>query len=154
MHSYLIDRSLDGENWNTIDTVNSSGAQGLAQELSYTDQQPQDGNVYYRIRSINTQNNNAAYSDVVQVNKVVKSDFFIYPNTFSDCASIYLSSEGDDLYSIEIHNTTGNLVRTIKDIHREEKYSLCKEGLYPGIYYCRLVSESKGLVSTGKIIID
>lgn len=49
---FEIEKSLDGDNWQTIAMVLGAGTTNNVSNYSYTDQQVKDGTLYYRIRQV------------------------------------------------------------------------------------------------------
>ena len=109
---YEVERSHDGTNFAKLNTTIATANSGNKNYL-FIDLQPLNGNNYYRIRSVE-QNNQAGYSDIVNIVMQIKTEpasMIVYPNPVEG-NGIYIQFrhmiKGN--YSLQLFNTTGYLV--------------------------------------------
>ena len=90
-----------------------------------------------------------AFVNVTEINSTIKSK--IYPNPFSDQATLEIRElYGSDLL-LNIFNSIGKLVRS--EIISQAITTMDKEELKSGLYFFHLINE-KGELGTGKFIIE
>lgn len=85
------------------------------------------------------------------LNDFVTTPPLIYPNPFKDYLNVHLP-ENQQVYSIEIYNSTGYLVLSKALEHQQSSCEVKLENLYfvPGIYYCMI--KGKDTIFKSKII--
>lgn len=76
----------------------------------------------------------------------------VFPNPFSDKATIQFNNVIGGSYSVNIYNSKGNLVRSIANITRNS-LTIEKGDLIEGLYYFHLYCD-KSIVAKGKLTID
>ena len=108
---YEVERSDDGTNFVKLNTTIATANSGN-KHYSFIDLQPLNGNNYYRIRSVE-QNNQARYSDIVKVvmqTKTEPASMVVYPNPVEgNGISIQFKHMIKGDYSLQLFNTTGHL---------------------------------------------
>lgn len=112
LNYYSLERSLDGQNFSTVATIQAAGNSTTA--LSYTHD---DHNVereidyYYRYRSVDY-DGYEEFSPIVHGRLAAHSDFAIdlYPNPALDDLTIYLESDQDRELNISLYDNMGKLI--------------------------------------------
>ena len=75
----------------------------------------------------------------------------VYPNPFSDYATINLQSLNDP-YSWKMYNALGQLVQSRDNIH-DQRLTILKGNLTEGIYLYQIYSKDR-LVLSGKVVVE
>lgn len=75
---FNVERSSDGENFETIGTVVGSGTTVLSQVYNWIDYEPLEGNSYYRLRQVDN-NGHSNFSTIVLVSNE-RINYTLFPN--------------------------------------------------------------------------
>ncbi|HPI08877.1 MAG TPA: hypothetical protein PLM41_20930, partial [Saprospiraceae bacterium] len=107
-----IERSSDGRTWQTLALVPGHGTTQEEQSYAYTDERPQPGENYYRLKQVDF-DGKFEYSDIrsVVMGSGAKDEVGIYPNpTHSGLVSLdyYAEKEGD--LSVSVFDALGRLM--------------------------------------------
>ncbi|SOD20102.1 T9SS type A sorting domain-containing protein [Pedobacter xixiisoli] len=86
LQNFIIERSADGQNFNTITTVNSQKGAGL-NNYTYTDNNPLAFTSYYRLKLVAT-NNQVNYSDNKIISNPIAQAYWMEPFTNTTVTSI------------------------------------------------------------------
>ncbi|MES2478534.1 MAG: T9SS type A sorting domain-containing protein [Bacteroidota bacterium] len=76
----------------------------------------------------------------------------LYPNPFSDNATLEFDNPQAKAHHLSIFNTLGQSILNIENI-KNDKILIDRNGLQSGMYYYRL-SNSDGVVGSGKVLIE
>jgi hypothetical protein len=76
---FEVQRSANGETFQTIGTVKGQGNSSSARSYSFTDSRPLTGLAYYRLRQVDT-DGKASFSPVVNAPWMDEKAFAVYPN--------------------------------------------------------------------------
>ena len=106
---FLIERSLDGVNFEVIGDLPAAGNSVSPIEYEFMDYAPSRGNNYYRLKQVDFDQayeyfntvvvNGASGAEMTQVN--------LYPNPVQDELNLYFDSEDGGVYSVKIYNQLG-----------------------------------------------
>lgn len=150
--SFAIQRSGDGQQYETIGQVAGAGNSTLERSYRFTDNEPPDGQTYYRIRQIDN-NGSSQYFPAVLVDEVVLEDNFeVFPNPAgSSDLRIRVRSELD--FTVSVVNVAGKQVYAaqVPGQSRLTELTVSAE-LESGIYLIYVVSEQS--VKTKRIVIN
>ncbi|PLW94476.1 MAG: hypothetical protein C0592_02665 [Marinilabiliales bacterium] len=130
---FTIERSLDGEIFESIGTVEGAGNSNSVIRYSFIDEDPgTDEMVFYRIKQTDF-DGASSYSKVVSVNLQINLDNMldIYPNPATDIINI--DADASLLYNFyRIYNINGEVVASgiIEQHHMELNTSEFAEGMY------------------------
>ncbi len=140
---FLLERSQDGQLFNTVERVNSVGNTSVSPTYKLIDPSPLTGHNFYRIKQVDAAGQNV-YSKIsaIQFHPVVESVFRIYPNPVHKFLQIQLYPV-DIIYHavvsdilgrsiISCSGTPGNLSNTI---------SLKLDQLKTGMYFIKIASD-------------
>ncbi len=106
---FIVERSLDGKNFQDIGLVNALNNSNGGR-YSYTDQDIFSGNIYYRIRQVDT-DGTVDFSIVRVVNSSLEKSLIIAPNPIDEMISIKLyDGEINEVVSVQIYNALGQEV--------------------------------------------
>jgi hypothetical protein len=76
---FEVQRSANGETFQTIGTVKGQGNSSSARSYSFTDSRPLAGLAYYRLRQVDT-DGKASFSPVINATWMDEKAFAVYPN--------------------------------------------------------------------------
>jgi GH18 family chitinase len=88
---FKVERSLDGENFLTLNKVQGSGNTSSHHDYNYLDETPGNGKIYYRLTQYDF-DGTAHYSQLVSVDQEVYA-VIISPNPFSSSTSLTIQSD-------------------------------------------------------------
>jgi len=109
---FMVERSIDGHNFEAIGTVAGNGNTNTISSYSFTDYNPGTGILYYRLRQVDF-DGQLDYSKIVPVRiGTGVSPVVLYPNPIRDIAFVLINTEiiGDVL--LEIFDAAGKLVQS------------------------------------------
>jgi hypothetical protein len=155
---FVIQRSLDGENFEEIGRV--AGAGNSTSQLSYIfiDASPAQGVVYYRLKQIDY-DGTYSYSKLVSVANATttitnKPEMKLFPNPTNGVVNISLNSEVSEI-EIQVIDITGTIVfsKTVVNENAEffETIELNNE-LKSGFYFVRMVAPNLNLTKKIQLI--
>jgi hypothetical protein len=106
LNKYIVEKSTDGVNWQTLTTVMATGSNN-ANEYNSVDNNAAQVN-YYRLKQVET-NGSFTYSQVIRIRKEEndKLALKIYPNPVISNATININSENKLAAHIKIYNQFG-----------------------------------------------
>ncbi len=113
MHSYFIERSIDGVNFTDIGTLSAKGQGSNRSDYTFTDRNPGQYLLYYRLRLLD-KNGDIAYTKTITLGGMNGLKSYIAPNPVRRGmdAQLVLKSAGNYPVSIQIYNISGQLVST------------------------------------------
>ncbi|HVS96848.1 MAG TPA: T9SS type A sorting domain-containing protein [Puia sp.] len=88
---FTIERSVDGETWETIGMVRAQGNSAVASDYSFTDERPAGGTNFYRLQMVDL-DNSFTYSEVKVVRTSVIGQISFYPNPARDYVNVSLGN--------------------------------------------------------------
>lgn len=140
--AYEVQKSVNGTTFYAIATVNAAAAQSL---YAYTDRQPGDGVLYYRLRLIN-KDKNISYSTVAMVRNTGFKGRLSLTSSLINTATASLWVEGANAgsrLSLTIVDVSGRVrLRSSATIAQGDGNVLIDIGsLGKGIYFLRVVDE-------------
>ncbi len=139
---FELQKSSDGDNWNTIFKVNGAGNSTSHKEYRFLDESGTDIN-YYRLKQIDYNGDETVYKTILARCGIAPL-FDTYPNPFESELNIrtdlFLSKE----LKVELRNTLGQLVHseTFSDIKDNLTLNLMPD-LQPGTYILSILGENR-----------
>jgi hypothetical protein len=130
---FTIERTVDGINWQQINTVEGAGNSNVKINYKSSDKSPLSGISYYRIKQTDY-DGKIAYSKEKGINNTNSNSFKIYPNPFKN--TIVIEAMPNELQNIEVYSLLGiNLSNKIK-ITKSSKNRLILDlsNLEKGVY--------------------
>lgn len=106
---FAVERSINGFNWQTIGNVKAHGTTSTRQDYKFTDEAPNTGINYYRLRQVDA-DGKFAYSEVRTVDFTNKWVVHMYPNPATDYLVLEINSEKDEKGSISIQTSLGSTI--------------------------------------------
>jgi Secretion system C-terminal sorting domain len=142
---FLVQRSRRGTDWQTVQTVRAGNLTG-GQSYTALDAAPLVGLSYYRLAMRDT-DGKTAYSPVEAVKMTSKLTADVYPNpSVSGRLTVELTEATDAGTTLELLNTTGQVVRRVQPTAGQISFPLDAQGLPGGLYYLRV--QQAGTFST------
>lgn len=114
---FLIERSSDGQGWETIARVSGSNFSSSFKQYQATDFSPFRGISYYRLVQFDF-DGKATLSGVKVVNLVGEEELLVFPNPAGDYIHVVLPANSSQVH-LSIYNLLGELV--FEDHYSEEK---------------------------------
>jgi hypothetical protein len=108
---FIIQRSDGGEDWVNVSEVNAAGNSSVKLDYQSIDQEPLNGESYYRVKQIDV-DGESAYSPAVRIDNLAAAE--LYPNPVEVGESIILNSPlfRNESIRIDICNVQGVIVYT------------------------------------------
>lgn len=104
--SYIIERSIPGNNFERIGTINAANTSNY----QYIDVSPANGTNYYRIRSVDV-NGSSKFSNVASVTFNDPRQLVLYPNPVKgDAVELRMMNADEGRYTIRLICTTGQII--------------------------------------------
>ncbi|MFK7932951.1 MAG: T9SS type A sorting domain-containing protein, partial [Saprospiraceae bacterium] len=138
--SYIIERSTNGLDYTAVMELNAYEATGQPQFVQWTDDTPQEGSNFYRIKLI-FEDSTTRYSDYRQVRIFHTAPFTIYPNPAQRQTTIDLSNQQGKTVEIQIYNQFGKLSYQSQTTDYQKTISL--ENLQNGVYFVYIVTNGR-----------
>ncbi|MCX6291239.1 MAG: T9SS type A sorting domain-containing protein [Bacteroidetes bacterium] len=153
---FEVQRSQDGNNFESIAQVKGAGNSTMQLTYSIFDFHPFSGVNYYRLRQVDN-DGKFSLSQVISVTNPDKNNFLqsLYPNPANEQLNFIFSSTETDQVKIEIMDETGKQV-IIRDETVSESgpvISINTSELAPGIYFARVSDVNENFWVMKKVII-
>ena len=137
---YDVQSGTDGEHWNTIAHINSSGAT-TEKTYYYTDHNFQSGSIYYRIVQYDF-SGKKSFSQIRRVTTVSDNKIYIGPNPAKDVLYVY-NRNNNSKYFAQIFDRDGRQVSSSVLNNGEQTISISQ--LQRGVFVLRLSSSTPGI---------
>lgn len=146
---FVIEKSLNGQDFTPIATVLGNGTSYTTHYYTTIDENPNLGINYYRLKQIDY-NGEYTYSDIVSIDvKKNENKVIVYENN-SDCIVIN-SSEFREILEVRIVDVLGKEIYIKKIINESLPIYISKSELITGIYYVQCISNTE--IITKKIYV-
>ncbi|MEO1263226.1 MAG: T9SS type A sorting domain-containing protein [Bacteroidota bacterium] len=139
-----VERSADGENWESIDFIYGQITTAESYNYTYFDEQPLSGKNYYRLKIIDL-DGSFEYSKIIEINfQKGDSDIVIVPNPVRN-GEVIISLPQINVEDIEVHlfDVSGKLVSKILVSQFDGKVLLDLDNLRDGTYFVRVKNGQK-----------
>jgi hypothetical protein len=149
---FSVQRSSDGQNFETIGTVAASGTSTTPVHYSFTDNNASGGGLYYRISETDL-SGNRAYSQVIAVAPDQGAGTFTSgPNPASESLNVYFSQAAESI-TVELFSMDGRQVQVTHPADGSSTLSLDVSALPEGMYILR-VTDKLGNITTSRNIVN
>lgn len=148
---FTVERSHNGQDWETVTTVNGAG--NSDQALGYTayDNNPYQGTSYYRIKQTDY-NEEFSYSRIATVTvQGANSEVTLSPNPVKDDILRLTFAEGIQVSQVVITNTLGQEVYR-KNISQVQELEINTQGYPTGAYF--VIISGNNYHKTSKILVE
>lgn len=140
---FEIERSKNGNYWETIGKENSKGNTNRQQNYSFLDIQALSGKSYYRLRQVD--NNGAfSYSVIRQVN-IQRSGLISYQNPIKDKINVSYYSDIEKEIFLTLYDTNGLLIKSLNVAlgigHNNINWETTT--LAAGVYFLKILDKEK-----------
>lgn len=143
---FVVEKSINGNNFISIDTVIAAGNSASDKHYSYTDHQPGNGHIQYRLKQVDV-DKRFIYSAVVTLDmRGAVTAFSFYPNPATDAIKLVLP-EGVQKSILKIYDLKGVLVQQ-QNVSVNTAINISQ--LSPGVYYLT-IEDSKNKLSAKMI---
>jgi hypothetical protein len=107
LDKYIVEKSTDAINWQTLSTVKAAGNSNSAREYNLVDPNAAQIN-YYRLKQVDL-NGNFTYSQIIRIrsNAKEKTGIMLYPNPVINNATVTINSENKQAAHIKLYNQFG-----------------------------------------------
>ncbi len=139
-----VEKSNTGKSWEAIGRV-KPGTDGMGGKYSFIDPKPFNGNNYYRLKMVDT-DDAFAYSGIKSIH--IKWPVSLYPNPVSETLNISLP-DWSDIRSVKLLNGTGKQVYESNSKH-ENSINVSK---FPSGIYLLNIYRGNGDVLSKKIVV-
>lgn len=152
---YIVERSLDGQNFTEIGKVDGHGTTDERHDYDFVDDFAHPGTVWYRVHQIDM-NGNGEHTDIVHVSPNGDEAFIhkIYPNPATDQLFVHLVVREEGSYNVEIMDLTGRTLLANQHDLGIGTYDLANNvaDLPSGQYILRLRDMSDGSTDIQKFV--
>ncbi len=137
--SFIIEHSLDAQNFTALDSVNAKGNTTSTTSYNYTHYHPAVGIHYYRLKEEDL-NGRFTYSKIVSATILANGpQFSIYPNPTSDQLVITYSGINQSNV-VRIMDGAGNIVRQYSLNQNGIQTTVSLKGIAKGTYFVQVVN--------------
>ncbi len=136
---FVIQRSLDGKTFETIDVVAGVGNSSELNEYSYVDKAPYFGKNYYRLKQVDF-NGDYDFSSIqsVSVERDGVSEALAYPNPTKDRTTLRVVEPYEADAKITVVNTLGQTLKTLTLTAGKNSLTIDLSAFEAGFYYIQL----------------
>jgi hypothetical protein len=148
--TYIVERSSDGINFTSVGTVTGTGQSNY----TFTDVDPIDGTVYYRLVLMGDLTSKTTYSSVKYVSRANTLQVAVaYPNPAYDHFYIRIPVDNNNkLHKVAVTDLTGQVVYTTTGMPVNNIITVTPgRVLKPGLYMFKVTSD--GFEQSGKLMI-
>jgi hypothetical protein len=139
IRQYVVERSSDGNRWESIGAVQPMSASGIQAIYSFTDARPLQGGNYYRIRAEEL-NGRKVYS-VIRFLTIGNTPLVtIAPNPVSDRLLIF-SNTTTGMSQLQLFDASGKLVKQVR--FTNSRLELPVQELQAGLYTVKIIQGSQ-----------
>ena len=146
---FIIERSADGRNWNTIETVRAAGNSNASINYLAYDNTPLNGTNYYRLKLVDL-DTRAEYSPVRNVYFNMPYTVVIAPNPVRDLINITIAKATSQSIIVEVVDISGKMV--YEETTNRSSIQINLSGLAKGMYFVKLITE-EGTI-TKKVLVQ
>ncbi len=145
-----IQRSANGQTWETLHVEPGNGTTSAAKYYSFLDRFPLHGINYYRLRQVDF-NGKSELTKIVSVAMTANRDLLAFPNPIGGGElSLYLSGHSGESLALSMYNSAGQLVRS--GVVQDGFHLLSVRDLPAGIYTVQIVQGQERFIE--KVVIQ
>lgn len=150
-----LERSFSGDDYESIHQMKAAGFSQVESDYRFTDQKPNRGLNYYRLKSVD-RDNSFTYSNIVLIQ--LKTDgtiaTVVSPNPAINNINIQLQSGNDDELLVQLTDALGRVVRSQswKVVSGNNFTTINTAGLAAAIYFVNIYRPSAKTAETYKVV--
>jgi len=137
---FEIERSLDGNSFERILTVQAVGNSNIVRNYSAKDENPVQGMIYYRLKQVDL-DGKSSYSYIVSVRFGKQLLPTIFPNPADSYFNVVAGEE--PIKIISIYSATGQLLRSIGNDAGNSTIKVVSANLTSGVYIIQIKTTTK-----------
>ncbi len=143
---FIVERSNDAIHFEAIGRVNAAGNSATQKKYLFNDNQPLNGNNYYRLKQVDK-------DDKAEISKVVKIYFgeaitiSLNPNPAKDRVTVILNNFAEKT-SIQILSSMGQVLKQQIVPANTQRIPIKIDGLLPGVYLVKATNQNKIYTAT------
>lgn len=150
---FLIEKTMDGKNWETVGKVTGAGNSAVSKEYSIYDLYPNTGISYYRISQTDYDGKTTVYPHVVTVSMSEQSFEGVFPNPTNSTLTIMhhaIKAENQTLFSI-VGTSGQNVSQNVAMINQFDGTMLIDVRQLPaGMYFLTVGNSNYSFVVTAQ----
>ncbi len=135
---FTIERSTNGVEWETLESVSGAGNSNSHLDYQRWDHSPYSDLSYYRLKQTDF-DGSTSYSKIVSVNNFGKRSLSIYPNPAKDVLTVANVSEQITVDDVQLLNALGQEIR-VPFIQKENAIEFNVSELEKGIYFLKYLN--------------
>ncbi len=143
---FEVEKSTNGTAWSKMKEVKAFGNSVRRQDYNFTDETPNKGINYYRLKMVD-RDGSFEYSKVVSANFNGGGKVNIFPNPAQDVLSITVSNDVKEA-TVEIFNTNGQA--QMRNVLNGNQLNISE--LAAGLYFIQISDENGQVISREKLI--
>ena len=135
-----VERSADGNSWQTLGTVRAKGFSSIAVDYTYTDAYPLEGVNYYRLKMVDL-DGKFKYTKVISVSSGDKTEsLVVYNNPFTDQIRVKVNIKAADNLVLTVTDMLGRsyISKSYNAQAGDNFINLNPTGALPGTYILRI----------------
>lgn len=150
---FNVERSIDGNNFNNIGTVNATGDRDINTSYSFTDVNAVSQTasiVYYRLKIFDN-DGKSSYSKIITITFNKNIDVLLFPNPVKQILNIRLSGTDRNPVLVQIMDLTGTIIHAEKSmVSQNSGISIDVKHWKPQVYILKVVNSKNEIVTTQK----
>ena len=150
---FFVERSVDGEHFESLERVRAKGNSQSVQEYTTVDPSPYRGTSYYRLKQVDL-NGQFTYSQIETV-VLYGTEISVFPNPASreDELQVHMSFPGIQPVEVRLVDARGitHFRQVIGEVQRRHLVSVPLDGLAAGVYL--LVASNGGVREVRKVVV-
>jgi hypothetical protein len=136
---FEIERSIDSRTWNKVASVSAGGNTGVAQNYSFTDHSPLNGNNYYRLKIIDI-DGQFEYSPIKNVSVAVSGIVITTgPNPAYSTLNVMIAQETANDFEVKLINRSGQIIYNRKYAGSLDRIAIDVSKFPEGNYFVEVV---------------
>lgn len=149
---FVIERSLDGENFESVGQVKGAGNSSQILTYYFTDSEALQGTIYYRIMQVDY-DGQYSYSPVRSVNFDKTLTFSIAPNPTNGEFVININSgQPSEKYTVEVLTVLGVVISKEEKGNSENSIRMNLQDLAKGVYMLKVSNDNVSFIN--KIVLE
>lgn len=143
---YRVEKSRDGYNWKSLETISAAG--NSTQMLYYSvfdSEQNLSGAVYYRLNQIDIDGENEVFGPVTANCEIIGFNAELFPNPTESETILSISTKKDENVTISVNSQMGQSIYTLNSIFKSGNTELTipAGSFKSGIYTVCIVADGK-----------